>query len=305
MFGERPIEDTVRTVRAWATNQVARFAPRAYVGLTGQTGRGAHAHESIGSIAQYFRGCFQEYFEKLDVPQADIAGYLRGKTLLEYGPGDTPGVALLMYAHGAAKVYCVDRFPMLSLSGRNAQVLRTLLEDLAPEAKARGMRALQLDRTDAIRLRPECIEYLVRPSGLSGLCAEVDLAFSRAVLEHVDDLHASFADMATALRPGGVAIHQVDLKSHGLHRRNPLDFLTWPEPLWRAMYSYKGVPNRWRIDRYRDAIAAGALHLTWLSPTASAASADIEAVRPHLAAPFRRVSDEDLACLGFWVVCAK
>jgi SAM-dependent methyltransferase len=305
MYGERPLQDTVRTLRAWASNQVARFAPRTYVTLTGQTGRGAPESETVADIARYFVRSFHDYFDVLGVARAAIPEYLRGKTLLEYGPGDTPGVALLMVAHGAAKVFCVDRFPMLSLSGRNARVLRELVETLPADLRARGEAALRLDKDDAISLRPEYVEYVVRPSGLSGLRKQADLAFSRAVLEHVDDVRATFADMAAALKPAGRAIHQVDLKSHGLHRRNPLDFLTWPASLWTLMYSHKGVPNRWRIDHYRDAIAASGLKPERLTPTALARQSDIDEVRPHLAPPFRELPDADLAWLGFWVVCSR
>jgi SAM-dependent methyltransferase len=299
------MDDTLRALRAWSSNQVARLAPRTYIRLTGQTGRGAAESESVAGVAQYFMRSFYDYFEVLGVPQGDIESFLRGKTLLEYGPGDTPGVALLMAAHGAQKVFCVDRFPMLTLSGRNAAVLRQLVDALAPEPRARAEAAIQHDGSDAVSLRPEYIEYLVRRSGLAGLRSEADLVISRAVLEHVDDLYGTFADMAAALKPGGRAVHQVDLKSHGLHRRNPLDFLSWPPALWALMYSHKGVPNRWRVDRYREALGACGLKIERLSPTTRAALADIEQVRPHLAAPFRGLCDEDLAWLGFWLVCRK
>jgi hypothetical protein len=54
------------------------------------------------------------------------------------------------------------------------------------------------------------IEYLVRPSGLAGLHEAVDFVYSRAVLEHVDSLEATFTDQVKAMRPGALAIHLVD-----------------------------------------------------------------------------------------------
>jgi hypothetical protein len=305
MPGRLTMADAVRVARAAATNQLARFAPAAYIRLTGQTGRGSAAEESTGDIAEYFRTCADDYFERLGIAPADAAAFLAGKTLMEYGPGDLPGVAALMVARGANKVYCVDRFPLVNLSDKNALVLGRLID---------GCRGAELDRIvscladkdnpgsgfDARR-----IEYLVRPSGLSGLQGTVDLVFSRAVLEHVNDMDATFADMTLAMRAGATAIHLVDLRSHGLHKSNPLDFLEWSPALWALMYSEKGVPNRWRIDKYRAVLDRLPVDVQSLEATKLAASEHVTLVRPRLAGVFRNLSDEDLRWLGFWLVFRK
>ncbi|PWB56138.1 MAG: methyltransferase type 12 [Nitrosomonadales bacterium] len=304
MYGQHPLADTRRIVHAMLTDQVAHFAPRLYIKLTGQTGRGA-SQESAQQIADYFRHCFDEYFQVLGIEPGQICSYLAGKRILEYGPGDVPGVALLMIAHGASSVVCVDRFPMVSISGLNAEVLGHLMEGLDGEAKARAASCFLKQGDPASGLCEQRIRYLVKPGGLSGLSNAADLIVSRAVLEHVNDLHATFADMRSALCETGVAIHQVDLKSHGLHRSNPLDFLTWPEHWWSWMYGHKGMPNRWRVNRYREALQENSLRTLLLKPTALAEQRDIEDVRPYLAEPFRAVSDSDLSWLGFWLVCDK
>lgn len=296
--------DLLRIARATATNQLARFAPAAYVRLTGQTGRGAE-EESASDIAGYFRSSFDAYFERLGVRADAVAPFLAGRTLLEYGPGDVPGVAALMLAGGASKVYCVDRFPLVRLQGKNARVLTDLLDALEPEPKARLSQALEEPGDPAAGFRRERLEYVVRPNGTSGLTAAVDLVYSRAVLEHVNDLEATFDDMVRAMRPGAHAIHLVDLRSHGLHERNPLDFLCPAPWMWDLMFSAKGVPNRWRIDRYRAALARLPVDVIALEPTYRARPEDIAAVRPRLAAPFRGLPDEDLAWLGFWLVFRK
>lgn len=304
MLGHHPIQDTKRVVRAALTNQLARFAPKLYVRLTGQTGRGS-AEETAEEIAAYFRKCFDEYFRVLKIAPQDISGYLPGKQILEYGPGDVPGVALLMIAHGAERVTCVDRFPLVALSPKNIEVLRCLLQKLEGEARVRAASCFRQPGEPVSGLDARRIRYLVRPSGLSSLQSEIDIVMSRAVLEHVNDLDATFHDMFRALRQGGIAVHQVDLKSHGLHRHNPLDFLAWPAPFWYLMYSHKGVPNRWRVDRYRAVLARAGFKSPHLEATLLAQDADIQQVRPYLAKPFRNISDADLSWLGFWLVCAK
>jgi SAM-dependent methyltransferase len=293
-----------RVTRAVLTNLLARLAPSVYIQLTGQTGRGAAAEEGARDIARYFQDCVADYAKQLDATGTSLEPLVRGKVLLEYGPGDLPGVAALMCAYGADKVWCVDRFPLIQLSPKNVRAMRDLIDAQTGEARDRLVACL---RHGAVLqgFDPRRIDYLVRPSGLSGLSGAVDLVYSRAVLEHVDDLEATFADMVAAMRPGALAIHLVDLRSHGLHRRNPLDFLAWSPTLWNLMYSAKGVPNRWRVDRYRAIVERLPVDVLAFEPTRLAAPEDVASVREQLAAPFRTVSDDDLRWLGFWLVFRK
>ena len=293
--------DLLRVARAVATNQVARLAPRVYLQLTEQTGRGDRDTESPEDIASYFQRCVDDYLAFAGVPAHEATSVLENRTIVEYGPGDFPGVALLLLARGARKVYCVDRFPMIRLSPKNLAVWRALLAGMDEGQRRRALALLRDPDHPAQGFRPESIETLVRPHGFSGLRGQADLAVSRAVLEHVDDLSGSFIDMLGALRPGGQAWHLVDLKSHGLHRANPLDFLAWSPWLWRAMYSHKGVPNRWRLDTYRRILQTLPIEGLRLEPTLRASVADVAAVRSQLAPEFRALSDDDLACLGMWV----
>jgi SAM-dependent methyltransferase len=295
------LPELLRVARAVATNQVARLAPRAYLRLTGQTGRGDGEQESPEDIAAYFRQCVDDYLAFGGVPTEQAAAWFQGRTVVEYGPGDFPGVAVLMLALGARKVWCVDRFPMVRMSEKNVGVWRALVDRMDDAQGKRAVALLRDPERPVEGFKTEAIEYLVRPHGFSGLSAQADLALSRAVLEHVDDLPGTFQDMVRALRPGGLAWHLVDLKSHGLHRRNPLDFLAWPAWLWQAMYSHKGVPNRWRIDRYREIVQQLPVQGRRIEPTQRASAADVAGVRPALALEFRGLSDDDLSCLGLWV----
>lgn len=305
MYGTQPFKDIVRVVRAASTNQIARLAPSLYVRLTGQTGRGDRTGETPVTVADYFERCVDDYLQRVGVHKRNAEQFFSGKVLLEYGPGDLPGVALWLIALGAEKVICADRFPLVRPSAFSTQVVISLLQRLNETQRARAEAALVDPQHPQQGFRSERIQYVIQPSGLSHLRNVCDMVFSRAVLEHVDDLDATFADMDAALKPGGIAIHLVDLKSHGLHRSNPLDFLTWPTALWNFMYSQKGVPNRWRIDRYRAVLARTSLQVEQLEPVARYKQENITQVRPHLAPQFQQVSDEDLAWMNFWLVARK
>ena len=297
--------DFLRFVRAVATNQLAALMPAVYVRLTKQTGRGDGDQESVADMAAYFRQSVDEYLLQLNVSKDAANDFLKGKTIVEYGPGDFPGVAILMLALGARKVYCVDRFSLIQLSRKNHLVCQELINRLDTDGRNR-LADLFVDSNASRRvLNPNRIEYLVRPHGFSELHDEADLVLSRAVLEHVDDLQGTFGDMVRAMKPGSNAVHLVDLRSHGLHRENPLDFMVPSRRMWSLMYSNKGVPNRWRLSTYRDILSALPLQEVGFIQTQSASRADVDRVRPSLDRQFRMLADEDLTCLGFWVFFRK
>ena len=186
--------------------------------------------------------------------------------MLEYGPGDFPGTALMMLASGAASVTCVDRFPLLTWSVFNLEMLVRLLQGLPEQGKDAALRAFVDPSRPENGFDPNFLRYIVSGSGLSGLRESIDLVVSRAVLEHVNDLGATFLDIEAALVGGGVAVHLVDLRSHRLHQKNELDFLTWPDWMWKAMFSGKGAPNRLRVDAYRREIAGTSLDTLLIDP---------------------------------------
>ena len=308
MYTENPIRDAAIVLRAIAINAIAMASPSLYLKLARNTGRGSRddraAHESAADAAGYFLACFYDYFEQLGVERGGIGDYLAGKTLLEYGPGDVLGVALLMYAHGAERVQCVDRFPLVRMSEKNAAVYRQLLASMEPAARARAAGAFREVGVPESGFRPEAIGYAIAEDGLVGGGGGFDIVLSRAVLEHVNDLDGTIADIKRNLRPGGTSVHKVDLSDHGIDRYQPFDFLTWPQWLYRLMFSHRGFPNRWRLDRYREAASRAGLRFRSLVPTGKVSVDRLQRVQPRLARPFRGIALEELAWSGFWMVLA-
>lgn len=282
-------------------NLVARYTPDLYVHLKQDTGRGSGLVDP-DKTADYFLRCYDDYLEKLDLDEGQAGDFLRDKVVLEYGPGDILGVALLMYAHGAKLVQCVDRFPLERASSRNIQTYLALLDKLPPAQRERASRAFNTVGDPASGLNPLMIRYSVTRDGLINQPAAYDLIISRSVLEHVNCLEKTIDDMATALRPGGIAVHKVDLKSHGLDRYQPLDFLTWPDWLYQMMNSHKGSPNRWRVDTYRKLVLRNGLRIRTLAETGSLAPEAIERIRSKLPPRFRDIPTDELSWLGFWMV---
>lgn len=302
MYSESRARDALLFTKAVLSNQLAWIAPAAYVRLTRQTGRGEGAQESVEQIADYFLGCFDDYRRELGLGAGGFGAFLAGKDVLEYGPGDLLGMALLMYAHGAARVHCYDRFPLFVASQKNLKVYERLIAALSGPQRERAMAAFEDPLRPERGFRTDAIAYFVSPDGLSGRTRAYDLILSRAVLEHVGNLPRTVVDMARALKPGGITIHEVDLRSHGLDRYKTFDFLTWPESAYRLMFSRKGFPNRLRVNTYRDLFARAGLAIRQLHPTQTLSEEQVALIEPHLATSLRGVSRDELAWMGLWIV---
>lgn len=217
LYTENHPRDALLFAKALLSNQLARFAPSTYMRLTQETGRGG-AEQSAVETAAYFARCVEDYRGQLGLDEAQFGPFLKDKSVLEYGPGDIFGVALLMYARGAARVHCVDRFPLHRASVKNLDVYREIVQALDEPARSRANSAFNEFGKPESGFNSDAICYVVSRFGVSGAKRAYDLIISRAVLEHVNDLGRTFQDVANALKPNGTAVHQVDLKSHGLDR---------------------------------------------------------------------------------------
>ncbi|MEW5818114.1 MAG: methyltransferase domain-containing protein, partial [Spirochaetota bacterium] len=181
-------------------------------------------------------------------------------------------------------------------------VYHEIIHSLKDRARERACSAFIKYGNPQSGFDPGKIKYSITKKGLSGENNRYDLIISRAVLEHVNDLENTFLDVSRALKKVGVSIHQVDLRSHNLDRYKDYDFLTWSPLVYKLMYGYKGFPNRWRVDRYKELADKFRLKCLKLEPTEKLDPVKIKIIHPKLAKPFRRLDQDDISWLGFWMI---
>jgi SAM-dependent methyltransferase len=153
---------------------------------------------------------------------------LEGLRVLEIGPGDDLGIAMLFALAGASEVVVCDRFAVRRDESRLTDLAKKL--DLPPA------------------YRPTIIDGVGAEDAATHFGSEsFDLVYSVAVLEHVADLKSALSAVMTMLRPGGVTVHYVGGGDHGMFRsggHHPLTYLTVPNFVYRAMTAHSGGPNR-------------------------------------------------------------
>jgi SAM-dependent methyltransferase len=280
-------------------NLAFRHAPGLANGLmrlTNVTGRGGDAEGD--AALDYFEGVVEDY-ERIAAHAGVVEGdghepaLFKGRTVLELGPGNTRAVAMLARLRGALSV---DGYDAFDLQTRDPSRLRALYEGLLkragePASKVDGLLTGGRVHHDA--------------ASLKGTGRRYDLVISRAVLEHVRDLtklHRELRELTTA---DAVLIHKIDMRSHGFEWDHELDFLLFPEKLYRSLTTHIGEPNRVRAQGYLDVAMQYGFTPVHVSSTRRISPERVAALRDSLAEPYRSLSPEILSVLGIWLVLVR
>ena len=170
------------------------------------------------------------------------------KIVAELGPGDSLGIGLSALISGCDKYFAFDVVEYANVE-RNLEIFDTLLtlfknradipgEDEFPEVKPyleeydfptdildenRLQHALEKSRIEKIRhsiidlqRKDSPIQYKVPWFDASIIEKEsIDMIYSQAVLEHIDDLLNTYKAMRLWLKSTGYISHQIDFRCHG------------------------------------------------------------------------------------------
>lgn len=213
------------------------------------------------------RYCYSVWLRHLVKTQAYLSSPLSG-SVVELGPGDSLGIGLAALLSGASRYIAVDVVRHAGVEQNLAvfaELVRLFTERapiptydefpaLKPGLDDYGFPETLLDvERMALNLAPERIEAIVAAlkgenssgeNGMSMICYadptsaatvlapdSVDLVFSQAVLEHVDDLTRAYQACHAWLKQDGLMSHQIDFKSHGTSREWNGHW-AYPESVW-------------------------------------------------------------------------
>ncbi len=283
-----------------------------------------HLNRSVADSLAYIQRQFSVYIKYGDLSYDS----LKGKRILELGPGDNLGVALKFLAAGAASVVCLDRFYSKRNSDHERAIYKAMRESLSAEEQSRFDQAVTLTEDD-VRFNEEKLRS-VYGVGLEGFADKLgnekfDLILSCAVLEEIYDPDPVFAAMHRLLAPGGSLVHIIDLGDYGMFREqgmHPLTFLTISESIYKRMASDSGLPNRKRLGYYIEKMkelgyqskffVTSLLPNGRLEPAAEYApgrfkqdSNLVANIRSKLASDFKNLDEEQLLIDGVLLVARK
>jgi len=261
------------------------------------------------------------------------------KVIAEIGPGDSLGVGLASLLSGAEKYYALDVVGHTNPDS-NLNIFEELVDlfrqrqDIPDDKEFSRVKPLlgsyqfpnhilndrHLDScltAERIRAIRESLLYCRNNSSFNkrsiircfspwydpGIIQKesVDMIFSQAVLEHVDDLEHTYDSLYHWLKPEGFMSHTIDYKSHGTAKH------------WNGHWGYPDII--WRLIRGKRPYLLNrmphSIHLNYQGKTGFQIISDIriknnEGIkRQHLAPRFNDISDEDLITSLAYILSTK
>jgi len=257
----------------------------------------------------------ERVFERMRVCVERHGASLAGLRVLELGPGHTLATGVLFYVHGARSYTAVDYYP---IAGRDAALYARLREHLAAPVllpvAADAAREQALRRFDeAVRLSGTEVAFdeskvacrhPVDAAQLPFPDASFDLVFSTASFEHFKDPIAAVRECARVTAPGGLGLHQIDLRDHRDFAR-PLDFLRFDESEWAKLHELEPFcyTNRLRKSDFERAFSDAGLALAQV--TVNLRAPVDPSLRAALHPRYRDRAPEDLEALSAFFVVRK
>lgn len=220
-----------------------------------------------------------------------------GTLVLELGPGDSVGTALVGRALGWKGAILVDDS---AAATRNMAVYRRMTDDLS----ARGMRVPSGVSFDSFESMLSSLGATYHTDGLRALrelpAEHCDVTMSNSVLEHVRTAEVSevVAQLRRITKPGGMTIHTIDLKDHlgGALNNLRVSRRIWESRWWTraGFYTNRILLGEWVQEFERAGFV--------VSICDSYRWSKLPTPRRAMAAEFRTLADEELLTKSFTLV---
>ena len=257
-------------------------------------------------------------------------------TIAELGPGDSLGIGLAALISGANKYYAFDVVKYAN-NKRNTEIFDELVnlfkkrERIPDEAEfplvkpylksyefpnhiltdKRLNQALKQDRIEYLRNallnlgrknNGNIISYLVPWHDSYIIKKEsVDMIYSQAVLEHINDLTHTYNALYHWLNHGGFMSHQIDFKCHGTAKK------------WNGHWAYSDFT--WKLIKGKKSYILNrkphSTHINLLRKFGFKVVCDIKIndatgiQRKYLSSRFKNISDDDLTTSGAFIQALK
>lgn len=232
------------------------------------------------------------------LPNKDIE-YLKNKRLLEIGPGQDFGLALILADFGLNEIVLIDPYLIEWREKYHPLYYEALLQEVQekyPSIEFSSLKEVIRNQShNAFKLR--CYN-----SGIEKTYeiedSTIDISISNACFEHFVYPELAVKELARITKKGGIGFHQIDLRDHRNYEK-PLDFLTFPDKLFFKIMKMTDARcgNRLRYNEYNEIFEEAGFSVTF-KPDSFADEVYLNAILKKAQPKYLQMSKDYVGTLG-------
>lgn len=253
------------------------------------------------------------------------------KTVAELGPGDSLGIGLAALVTGVDRYYAFDvvdytsiennlsvfeeivqlfksrapipddkEFPRVkpyldSYEFPNHVFSGTMIQDMTSDKRIEQIRQCILGNSNS-----DLIIYKA-PWYAKEVTVQVDMIYSQAVLEHIDELDVTYTAMFDWLKDDGFMSHQIDFKSHGLAKEWNGHW-AYSAFIWKILRGQRlYLINREPLSTHKQLLKKYKFNIKNIDKITSKSAYRIK----DLSKTFHTITEEDLVTSGAFIQATK
>ena len=289
-----------------------------------------YKYVSPGTVSA--RYCYSVWLRHLSMVQKAGLSTNPG-VVAELGPGNSIGIGLAALISGAEQYYGLDVVKYANTE-RNLKIFDDLVQlftnrtpipdptefpevqpcidsyefphDIMTEERLSA--ALKPDRLDRIRASiagsndQKIVQYAVPYYEKNIMKPDsVDMIYSQAVLEHVEDLETTYKMLNYCLKPGGIMTHVVDFRSHSTAWKWNGQ-LAYSDFIWKLIFGKRPyLVNRMVYSEHLHLLESNSFVVQLEKKVENYSGVSREKLSPR----FQHIANDDLVCQSVFILSSK
>jgi len=285
----------VRNAFYHLTGWVILFLNKIRHAVLGYTRPRAFSVHDVDQAVRYDLDVAKKFARALkDYAQTD----LKGKTVLELGPGADLGIGVSLLAQKARGYFSLDVNRLADKApAKLYEKLFQILKDAGLDLNQKEFEQYLQSALDNFIVRRDFSAAPLKGKG-------IDVVISHHSFEHFDNLEKLFTELDKVVESGGLFVAEVDLQTHTrwIRQADPLNIYRYSKATYRA-FKFLGSPNRVRPAKYVELLEKHGWKDVQVLPAVKLDESYVKKVQNSLAGQYKKEKDMDV--LAFVLLAKK
>lgn len=230
---------------------------------------------------------------------------VKGKTVLELGPGPDLGIGLILLAMGAKQYIALDIHKLATSAP--SKLYEKIFERIAIEFPKADLEYLKTQLDRCLEGKESDLRYVVDEEFcVKSVKEKVDIVFSQAAFEHFTDVERTILELEHVVKEGSLFVAEIDMSTHTrwIRDKDPLNIYRYSDWFWR-LCRFQGSPNRVRACEYKSILEKRGWKKVGVEPEGGVELEYLKQIQPSLRRRFRNLEPQEMCLLSIFLTAQK